>query len=419
MVNAAGLLIIALFLAEDPDPCRQETRAARWACARLTKLRESTPARRHKTENFLLKLERYNLVDSAPIDGAFGMTMAVVDSASRKTREGIPADGFQPLMGASLQEGGLAGGVQYGREHLWNRPINVRVNGRWSIRNFRKFEFQSELPRVFRNRFFINFRAAQRNYPKKEFYGIGRNSTISDPAIFRLSSTDGSATFGVLPLSSTELGISGGLLTAAATLRNECGFPSVEHACRQQARYRYFEAFINSDMRDQNVDPTSGGYYRLVWTYFDQTGAHGSDFHHYSAEVRRYFPVFDAGRVLALRAMTSLTSAGRNKQIPFFMMGTLGGSESLRGFPNARFRDANFLLLNAEYRWALMTYIHAVVFADAGNVFSAPGRVRLAGLESSYGFGVRLKTPKGPFLRIEYGLSNENRRLHVVFSPSF
>ena len=163
----------------------------------------------------------------------------------------------------------------------------------------------------------------------------------------------------------------------------------------------------------------SGGYYQVAWTRFSDREISRFSFNQYTAEVRQYFPVFDIYRVLALRAVASFADPLRGNDVPFFMMGKLGGPESLRGFSNSRFHDKNFLLLNAAYRWHVFTQMDAVVFADAGRVFPDPKDISLKKLDASYGLGVRLRTPYGPLFRLEYAFSNENSRLMFILRPAF
>jgi outer membrane protein assembly factor BamA len=117
--------------------------------------------------------------------------------------------------------------------------------------------------------------------------------------------------------------------------------------------------------------------------------------------------------------MTSLTGTKRPNEIPFYMMSTLGGQQTLRGFSDARFRDQNFLLLNSEYRWEAFSQMDAVVFADAGKVFPLTNQIGLDNLESSYGLGLHFKTTRGPLFYVEFGFSNENQRIFLGFRPAF
>ena len=64
--------------------------------------------------------------------------------------------------------------------------------------------------------------------------------------------------------------------------------------------------------------------------------------------------------------MFSSTAAGRG--VPFYLLPSLGGHNTLRGYTDYRFHDRNLLGANVESRWALFRHVDAAVFADAGNV---------------------------------------------------
>ena len=58
-------------------------------------------------------------------------------------------------------------------------------------------------------------------------------------------------------------------------------------------------------------------------------------------------------------------------------MPTLGGSTTLRGFSEFRFRDRNAFLINAEYRWEAFSGLDMALFGDWGDVATDVGRHRL------------------------------------------
>ena len=70
-----------------------------------------------------------------------------------------------------------------------------------------------------------------------------------------------------------------------------------------------------------------------------------------SIYLQQYVPLPNRYRTIALRAAAVMTDARDGQQVPFYYMPTLGGSQTLRGFREFRFQDANSMLLTAEYRW--------------------------------------------------------------------
>ena len=100
-------------------------------------------------------------------------------------------------------------------------------------------------------------------------------------------------------------------------------------------------------------------------------------------------------------------------------METLGGANSIRGFKEYRFPDTRNLLLNAEYRWEVWSYVDFAFFYDAGKVFSKAADLDLRNLKSGYGFGIRAHSPTGMVVRFDFSRSNEGFILHIGSGPSF
>ena len=105
--------------------------------------------------------------------------------------------------------------------------------------------------------------------------------------------------------------------------------------------------------------------------------------------------------------------------VPFYLMETVGGANSIRGFREYRFRGGRNLVLNAEYRWEVWTYVDFTLFYDAGKVFSDGDDLNFSDLESGYGFGIRGHAPGGTVFRIDLARSNEGFKLHLGGGPSF
>jgi len=68
------------------------------------------------------------------------------------------------------------------------------------------------------------------------------------------------------------------------------------------------------------------------------------DFTRVEADVRQYVSAFAERRVLALRLFASTSTAEPGNDIPFYLMPSLGGHDSLRGFRDYRFRGPHALL---------------------------------------------------------------------------
>jgi outer membrane protein assembly factor BamA len=173
------------------------------------------------------------------------------------------------------------------------------------------------------------------------------------------------------------------------------------------------------DFRDYPGDPhkgarAAGGYER----YFAQEDDRFS-FHRFSALAEQYIPFFNETHVAAIRVTTALTTHSKDQAVPFYLQSTLGGSNTLRGFQRYRFYDENFLLFNAEYRWEVSTQFDAALFYDYGSVFHRPGDIDLFSMESSAGFGLRLKDSNNVVARLDMGFSREGFQVWFKFGRVF
>jgi hypothetical protein len=86
-------------------------------------------------------------------------------------------------------------------------------------------------------------------------------------------------------------------------------------------------------------------------------------------------------------------------EIPFYLLPSLGGHNTIRDYADYRFHDRNLAVVNAESRWGIFTHVDATLFFDAGNV--APRAADLNLDKTSWGAGVRLHTDRMTFARIE------------------
>jgi hypothetical protein len=105
------------------------------------------------------------------------------------------------------------------------------------------------------------------------------------------------------------------------------------------------------------------------------------------------------------------TAADAGQHVPFYLMPSLGGNNTLRGFNDYRFHDRNMALVNTELRVALMEHIDAVAIYEAGNVAARFGDLNLA--QRSYGAGVRVHTRTATIARLDLARSREGWQ--VVF----
>ncbi|MBA3270598.1 MAG: BamA/TamA family outer membrane protein, partial [Acidobacteria bacterium] len=138
-------------------------------------------------------------------------------------------------------------------------------------------------------------------------------------------------------------------------------------------------------------------------------------------DLRQYLGFLADRRVIALRALVSSSHAtGGSTGVPFYLMPTLGGNDTLRGFRNYRFRGPHALLFQAEYRWELWSGLDAALFYDAGKVALRRSDLNFSKLQDDYGVGFRFNTANGVVMRVDAAFgSPDGKHLHIVFGGVF
>jgi hypothetical protein len=105
------------------------------------------------------------------------------------------------------------------------------------------------------------------------------------------------------------------------------------------------------------------------------------------------------------------------QQVPFYMMPSLGGANTLRGYSNYRFHDRHLLLASAESRWPIFAHVDAAAFVDSGTVAA---RAEDLGLDKVvYGFGMRVHSHSSTTARVDVVHTDEGWKVMFRSSDPF
>jgi len=108
----------------------------------------------------------------------------------------------------------------------------------------------------------------------------------------------------------------------------------------------------------------------------------------YGASGERLFDLFRGTRVLALRARIDAVTGDR-RELPFFLLPSLGGPDHLRAFSRGRFRDEVATVGEVAYEWAVGLHSRASLFVELGGVHEGLGELGADPLHLSYGTAFR------------------------------
>jgi outer membrane protein assembly factor BamA len=103
-------------------------------------------------------------------------------------------------------------------------------------------------------------------------------------------------------------------------------------------------------------------------------------------------------------------------------MAALGGSTSMRGYYDGRYRDRSQVVFQAEYRFPLIGRLGGAAFLSYGDVSPRLSQFDLLRFKYSYGTGLRFRVnPRERLnLRIDYGWGKgKSQGLYFTLGEAF
>jgi hypothetical protein len=328
---------------------------------------------------------------------------------------------FHPFFQSAYSGGGFTLGAGYAQHVGAYNMIDLR--GSYTITNYKRIEAEFRAPRLFQRRGDLSVIGGWREATQVGFYGIGIKTSVNDKTNYLFRQPYGSATLTLKPTRRYLTLRLGEELSEWSQRPGQGPDPSVETVYTPQtlpglgatARYLHSQGSIGFDWRTTPGYTRRGGYYGVTFhDYSDNDDEFG--FKQVDYEVIQHFPILREAWVISLRGFAQTAFDKDNQHIPFFMLPSVGGGSSLRGFSSWRFRDRNSMVLQAEWRIMVNRFLDTAAFYEAGKVTQRTADFDLNGLKSDYGFGVRFHTPVSTPLRVEIARSNEG--LSFVFSAS-
>jgi hypothetical protein len=366
----------------------QDTRAEAIAQEQAAKQQALSPPQPNSAERFIERLEDWGIITGTP-------------------------HGFYPWFGSVYPGGGLAVGA--GVRETFGDDGAVNVIGGYSLATFSRADATVTLPSFAANRARLTLIGQYVNAPDVRFFGIGNDAQREDLTRFGYSPKRGGARLDIEAGRYFELG--GGADYISVDTSEGKTDPSIEQLFTpaevpglELSRYKYLRSTAHAtvDWRKPLGYSGRGGLYRLQFDDYREQDNDIYSFQSVEAEVLQLIPILRANWVIALRGLATVTDIEDPSRVPYFMLPSLGGGSTLRGYPDFRFRDRNRLLMNAELRWTPARFLDMALFYDTGKVASRREDLDFDGLKESYGIGMRLIGMQGYAFRIEVAHSREH-----------
>jgi hypothetical protein len=345
-------------------------------------------------------------------------------------RGGVPLitrDGVYLKIGSLTTGSGFAYGVGYRSRRLFDGQGTVDLWAGASATKYWATEARLRFPRLAHGHLDLQGYVRRHDYPREDYFGLGPASLRSDHSDYGLRATMFGGRAAVRPV--RVLAVGGGLEFLEPRLSNgsDQALPSIRDrfdeasapGILRQSSYLRSIAFVDIDWR-RPLNARNGGWYRAEFSHSDDRNRMGYSFNRVDLDVRQFVSFLSERRVLFGRVFASTSDAEPGQQVPFYLMPTLGGHDSLRGFRTYRFRGPHALLLQGEYRFEIWSGLDGALFYDAGKVAMRRSELGFTDLESDYGFGFRFNTDRGIVFRVDTAFgSRDGKHLWIVFGGTF
>jgi hypothetical protein len=330
-----------------------------------------------------------------------------------------PPDGFYPELGNMISGAGwISAGPGY-RRHIFRGQTVVDMSAAVSWRTYKIAQGRLEFPHLANRRVAVGSRLFWRDFTQVRYFGAGSDSLETGASDFRIRASNlvGYATW--RPWSTVAVSGSAGWLSRPSVSSSTGSFDRDEPdtfvlhptdpaaALERQPRFVHGELAIAVDTRNHPRYPTRGAMIRGAWSTYRDQGTEALTFNRYEGEAACFLPL---GRpsLLAAHLWGVFTDTRDRNDVPFYMMPSLGGHNTLRGYPDYRFHDRNLVVANVEARLALLAHVDVALFLDAGNVAALAADVDFD--RTSYGIGARLHTSRTTVARFDIARGREGWR---------
>ena len=349
-----------------------------------------------------------------------------MDIAEGRLMPLLNRDGLYWKLGSLTTGSGLAYGGGFRNRRLFDHEGAFSVWAAGSLKRYWAMEGRFELPDIGDGRAMFSAYVRRHGYPQEDFFGLGPLAARADHVTYSLTNGYVGARGGVKPARPMTIGAGVEYLRPRIDIGTNRLVPTIGErfvdgdvpALVGDQNFVRTSVFVDFDYRQPKYARRGGLYYLDFSRYRDATGQYS--FRKLEVDLRQYMSMLAERRVLALRLFSSMATPDDGARIPFYLMGSLGGHDTLRGFRDYRFRAPYVLATQVEYRWEIWSGFDAALFYDAGKVALRRQDLNLSHPEDAWGFGFRFNTDQGTIVRIDAAFgSRDGKHLYIVFGDVF
>jgi len=400
--------------------------ARRWLVCGVAVVLMATLSQRAAAQDAAADLPKGWIVAAPP--GFFGepstlrKLMNATDGIAAPDR--VRADGPYVELGNMITGSGwISAGPGY-RQHLFSGRAVVSGSAAVSWKAYQVVQGSFELPHLAHDHVSLGSQVMYQDLRQVDYFGFGNDSRESDGSAYRFKNIDvlGYGTYRATPwmLVSGRVGwiptpdlleAEGPRLTHPSTVHvfDDSSAPGLS----SPPLFLHGDASVTLDFCNHVGHPTAGGVFRAaIADYSDRDGGAYS-FRRYELEASHVSPLGTWRWLLALHAWEVFSDTTAGHEVPFFLMPSLGGQNTLRGYTDYRFHDRDMQVFNVESRWGLFAHLDLAAFYDTGKVAARAGDLDFSHMKHAYGVGLRLQNASSTLMRLDVGHSTEG--WHVFF----
>ena len=331
---------------------------------------------------------------------------------------------WYPTFGSVYPTGGFTAGGAY--RGFIGYDSFVEVSGLYSVRGYKRVQVSGHTPDHLGGRAHLTGSIGWLDATQIPFFGLGIDAAKDTETNFRLNRAYMLGAAELRLVDWLRLRLDGGLDDytqkdgIGETPQIEERFADEEVPLLGESRlYLRGELSATVYWLDSPGYSRRGGLYRFGYEEFNPLRGEGDTFGFARTELVQHLPILRENWVISLRGRAE-SIVRKSDVVPFFLMPTLGGGDTLRGYTTGRFRDRHTMLLTGEFRWVPNRLgLDMALFYDTGKVAPRLNQLNFKDLKSNWGVGVRFHTPAATALRLDLARGDEGWRLVFAASAPF